>query len=382
MDHQSSARINAIDLARGIAVSLMILSHGIIGLIPFYQLPSWGQTPIHLITKFSSTIFFLVFGMALAVSYAPATLDQETWPMKRKKLLIRGLVILFWYKVLTIVEMSHLHDREQILDALLYQNFPSYSEILGFYALALLWIPFVLPLWQRSSLLIKALFPIVFTAIAFFLTPFDFWQSPELKAIFVEEKGYYTWGQLTRAPLVFTGLFIGYFLKENYAHFRKRAYISGALFGTALLLFSVFLFIYNNSLAMTFYEIAENKGKHPPEMDFILFSLSGALFIIALTLLLGEKGAKWLAPITLIGKDTLTAFVFHITVLFVFYRYLFNLWLNVSYEVALGLTGLLIAMTAIWIKLNLWRKKYETPPVSDKRSGFSRGLGPHELNAN
>src|SRR5690606_22282013 len=151
MNQGNPTRILAIDLARGLAVSLMILSHGVKGLLSFEQFPSWGLVPIHLITKFSSSIFFLAFGLSLAVSFAPAT-QTDRWPQKRKKLMLRGLTILFWYKVLTVIEMSHQHRPEEILDALLYRNFPSYAEILGFYALALLWIPFLLPFWQRSCL--------------------------------------------------------------------------------------------------------------------------------------------------------------------------------------------------------------------------------------
>lgn len=382
MSQGNPTRIVAIDLARGLAVSLMILSHGVNGLLSFDQFPSWGMVPIHLITKFSSTIFFLVFGISLAVSFAPATQNPELWPAKRNKLILRGLVILFWYKVLTFIEMSHLHDRDEIIDALLYRNFPSYAEILGFYAMALLWIPFLLPLWQKSSRLIKALFPIGFALISFLLFRyFDFGGSPQLKAIFVEDDQYYTWGQISRAPFVFLGMFIGSFLVPHYYHARGRLFITGSLAAGAIVLSGIFIGLYGQELHATFYALAENKGKHPPELPFILFSLAGALGVTAFSLLIGEKGAKWLAPITLIGKDTLTAFVFHLTVLFVFYRFLFDLWLQVSYIEALGLTALLIVMTAVWIQLNFWRKKYERPQISNKYYGHSDHHHSHKLNS-
>ncbi|MEX1057819.1 MAG: heparan-alpha-glucosaminide N-acetyltransferase domain-containing protein, partial [Natronospirillum sp.] len=64
-------RIHSVDLARGIAVALMILSHGVVGLLPFDDFASYGQIPIHLITKFASSTFVLVFGIALAVSVLP-----------------------------------------------------------------------------------------------------------------------------------------------------------------------------------------------------------------------------------------------------------------------------------------------------------------------
>lgn len=380
MNQGNPTRIPAIDLARGLAVSLMILSHGVKGLLSLDQFPEWGLVPIHLITKFSSTIFFLVFGLSLAVSFAPATQNPEVWPRKRKKLILRGLVILFWYKVLTIIEMSHLHNPEEIVDALLYRNFPSYAEILGFYALALLWIPFILPVWQKSGHFVKLLSPIVFTGLAFLVSHFIDFSFLPLKAILVEAEGYYTWGQISRAPLVFLGMYIGSFLVKTHSH--QRFIVSGALGGFAALLFTIFILLYHQHLYSTFVSLAENKGKHPPELSFILFSLSGALGVIALTLLIGEKGAKWLAPFTLIGKDTLTAFIFHLTVLFVVYRILFDLWLKVTYMEALGLTGLLIGMTALWIKLKLWRKNYEGHQVSRRRSDYPGNFNSRDLTPN
>lgn len=371
-------RIIAIDLARGIAISLMILSHGVKGLLSFEQFPAWGLVPIHLITKFSSTIFFLVFGLSLAVSFAPATLDPRRWPRKRNKLLLRGLVIFFWYKALTVLELSHLHGREEILDALLYRSFPSYSEILGFYAIALLWIPFALPLWQKSALWLKGLWPLGLAALAFGVGQvFDFGASEQLKAILVEEQGYYTWGQLSRAPIVFLGMLIGHFLLRDHHSQHSRRRLAGSLTAAALVLFGGFYLLHQHQLMETFVALAKNQGKHPPDLSFLLFSFSGAFLTLGLCIAAGARGARWLAPLTLIGRDTLTAFVFHISVLFVFYRYLFDLWLKVTYPQALGLAVLLIALTAVWIKLNFWRKKYETAQASHELR--APPPGPHTL---
>lgn len=371
-----STRIEAVDLARGFAVTLMILSHGVKGLLSFDQFPIWGLIPLHLITKFSSTIFFLVFGIALAVAFAPATKNAETWRDRRNKLFLRGLAILFWYKILTVIEMFQLHSREQIIDALMYRSFPSYAEILDFYALALLWIPFALPYWQRSSQTVKAVLPFVFVLLAMLLTRyFDFWGSRSLKAILVEEDGFYTWGQITRVSVVCLGLFIGGYLRENYFDLKKRLVLSGILALAAAALFVIFISLSGNQLFETLHSLALNEGKHPPDIFFILFSLSGALAVLAFSFLVGERGAKFLSPVTLIGKDTLAAFIFHLSVLFVVYRYLFDLRQKVTYPQALALTVLLILMTAIWIKLKIWRKHYEAARIPPWRKSDTRELG-------
>ena len=370
-------RITAIDLTKGFAVGLMILSHGVKGLLSFDQFPDWGLVPIHLITKFSSTTFFIAFGLSLAVSFAPATQDPDLWPAKRKKLILRGLVVLFWFKVLTVIELAHLHNPQEIMDALFYRQSTSYAEILGFYALALLWIPFVLPLWQKCSRWIKALLPLALATIAILLSQnFDFWQSPQLKALLVEEEGFYTWGQLSRSPFVFLGMFIGSFLKTSDFQNRGRLVLSGVLGGMALLLSVAFLVLYDQQLYSTLEALAMNEGKHPPNVSFILFSLSGALGILAFAFLIGEKGAKWLSPFTLIGKNTLSAFIFHLTVLFIFYRLLFDLWLKVSYVEALGLSVLLLVMTAIWLMLKKWETNHETFKTSHR----NRDTRTHDFN--
>lgn len=206
------ARVDAIDFARGIAITLMILSHGVKGLLSFAQIPAWGMVPIHLITKISSSLFILVFGVALAVAYLPKT-SLPDWPRYRRQVLIRAVVVFFWYKVLTIVELFSLYSKEEVLNTLLYKSFPVYAEILGFYAIALLWVPFVLPIFARAPLTFRLATPLLVGLAGYALYHgFDFWGSPILRALLVEHESYYTWGQFARGPLVFVGLLFGQFV--------------------------------------------------------------------------------------------------------------------------------------------------------------------------
>ncbi len=354
LEASSKKRISPIDLARGIAIALMILSHGVKGMLNYSQFTDWGLVPIHLITKFSSTLFIVVFGISLAVAYLPYV-DTEKWPEKRLKLWVRGGVILFWYKILTFIEMFSIYSRQQILDTLLYKSFPSYVEILGFYGLALLWIPWFLKRWAFMSIWVRISLPIICVmAMVILRNHFDFWGNEILEALFIEHTNHYTWGQLSRAPLIMIGLLMGEWLAQNYHTVKKRIYGAVFLLLVGSSLGGYFVYLNQEDLYSALRLIAFNKGKHPPELDFMLFSSAGALLLMSLSLLGGETLARWLKPITIIGQDALHAFVFHIFVIFIIYRHLLGLWQKIPYEKALQLALLLLILTPIWIRIRKW----------------------------
>lgn len=352
----ATGRMDAIDLARGIAVALMILSHGVNGLLQFEDFTDWGLVPVHAVTKVASTLFFIVFGIALGVAFVPKT-DRDDWGQRRNRLLLRGLLILFWYKVLTVVEMYGQYDRDQIVDALLYRNFPSYVEVLGFYAIALLWLPWLLPLWARMPLWLRWSSPLLMATLSWWLLrQFDFWGVPQLQALLVEHPDYYTWGQLARVPLVLSGLLIGGLLLSRYHDAGRRLALAAAIAGVGVVLLIVFQQLAGDQRADVMQGIARNAGKHPPELMFMLFSVGGALLLLALSIAGGQGLARLLRPLTIIGTNALMAFIFHITVIFVLFRDALGYLDTVSYQYALMLTLLLIAATALWIWLweRLW----------------------------
>jgi hypothetical protein len=347
-------RIEAIDLARGIAVVLMIVSHGVNGLLSFEQFTDWGMVPIHAATKIASSLFILVFGIALAVAFVPHV-DDRDWPRRRTRLLLNGLIVFFWYKVLTIVEMNHLYEPPDIVDALLYRSFPSYVEILGFYAIALLWVPFFLPLWARLPTAARWASPALLALASWLLLRyFDFWGIPQLQALLVEHPDHYTWGQLARGPLVLGGLLIGGLILRTHADPVARGRLVALLAAAGALAWLVFGWLARGDLDGELLAIARNAGKHPPEWLFMLYSVGGALLLLALCLYGGRVLAGWLRPVTLIGTEALKAFVFHIFVIFVFFRLLFGWFHSISYLQALGLALLLVLATAAWIRLTAW----------------------------
>ncbi|AKC86532.1 acyltransferase family protein [Pseudoxanthomonas suwonensis] len=345
-------RIEAIDLARGIAVCLMIVAHGTNGLMPYADFPDWGQVPVHALTKFSSSLFFIVFGIALAVAFVPRT-GTPDWPRRRNRLLWRGLVVLFWYKVLTAVE---LWDRghEVVIDALLYRDFPSFAEILGFYAIALLWIPWLLPLWARTPALLRWLSPLPVIALSWWLLNHHDFRAPQLQALLVEHPDFYTWGQLARLPLVLAGLLVGELLLRWHGDPRLRLALAGGIALAGLALLAWFALRAGDALHAVLVEIGRNDGKHPPGLMFSLFSVGGALVLLAACVAGGPLLARLLRPVAVVGSDALMAFIVHLSVIFLLFRNVLGYYQSVSYEYALALSGLLILATALWIWL--WQR--------------------------
>lgn len=343
-------RIDAIDLARGLAVCLMIVAHGTNGLMPYGDFPDWGQVPVHAITKFSSSLFFIVFGVALAVAFVPKTSSPD-WPRRRNRLLWRGIVVLFWYKVLTVVELWD-RSRDEIVDTLLYRNFPSFVEILGFYAIALLWIPWLLPLWAKTPAWLRWLSPLPIIWLSWWLLNHaGFGGVPQVQALFVEHGDYYTWGQLSRLPLVLIGLLVGGLLLRWHEDRTCRLLLAGGIALAALALLAWFAIRAGDGMQAALVAIGRNDGKHPPGLLFSLFSVGGALALLALCIAGGNLLARLLRPIAVVGSDALMAFIVHISVIFMLFRNTFGWYQAVSYERALALSLILVAATALWIWL-------------------------------
>ncbi|SDI80788.1 acyltransferase family protein [Billgrantia gudaonensis] len=349
-------RIAAIDLARGVAIALMILSHTASGLLGIDALPDWGLVPVHLLTKFASSLFITVFGIALSVAFLPHT-ETSDWPRRRLKLLLRGLEVLFWYKVLTVVEMLPLYEPQDILDTLLYQRFPIWVEILGFYAIALLWLPWVLPLWRRLPLVSRLVLPPAVALLSGWLEGHvGFWGVEPLKALLVEDDDHYAWGQLARLPLVMLGLLIGEALLRTRESPAMR-HLLLALGGGGVALLAGFVLVSLPELDPALTAVARNTGKHPPEPSFVLFSLGGALAILALCLAGGERAARALRPLAVIGSDALMAFIFHIVAIFLVLRFLLGAWQAYSYPQVLGIALALILGSAGWIAMVGWMRQ-------------------------
>lgn len=342
----------ALDVARGFAIILMILSHGVKGVVNPNLIPSWGWVPVHLTTKFSSSLFIIVFGMSLSLFFLPH-IGKATWRKKQWWMFKRGIELLIWYKVLSVVQMFQFYPKPMILKTLEFGKTTDFVEILSFYAFALLWLPWFLPIWSRMGHATKIITTIGTLAAGQWLHyHFDFWGYEILKAYLVENEGHYSFGQLNRGAVIFLGLYIGdlYHLGKE-GRFPKEKVAWGCIWaGVSLLTF--FLTVNYHQLYKVLDGIAHNVNKHPWGTDFFTFSMGGALCILGLSLLSSEKIQRYLKPVSYIGQNSLNAFIIHIVVIFYFYRYYFKLHYKVTYMQSLQLAGLCvvttIAIVAFW----------------------------------
>ncbi|MBT2772419.1 DUF1624 domain-containing protein [Halomonas sp. ISL-60] len=352
---KAEGRIEAIDLARGLAIGLMIISHAVSGLVGIRNVPDWGMVPIHFLTKFSSSLFIMVFGIALAVAFLSHT-QSDDWPKRRLKLWLRALEVWFWYKALLIVEMLPFYPPNEIVDALLYGRFAIWVEILGFYAIALLWVPLILPLWARAPLWSRLTTIGVLIALTVWLQSLTFGGNDILKALLVDHEDHYTWGQISRAPMILVGLLIGEALLRCYFDTAMRRRLVLTLLGLGALMVAGFygLAFASGDVHAAMLAVAKNVGKHPPGLEFMLFSLGGALVLLAAALAGGAKASKALMPLTMVGSNALMAFIFHIVMIFLVLRFLWEGEGMYTYPQALGVGGLLILGAAAWIWLTRW----------------------------
>jgi hypothetical protein len=340
-----NARIEGVDAARGLAIALMVLSHTVMALLAFRLLPQYGLVPVHLSTKISSSLFIITFGVAVGLVYLPRV-GTARWPEVRRKLWVRALIVLFWYKALTFVQMFERYGRDWMVDTLLWKKFPDFVEILEFYGFWLLLLPLLLPALARLSAWSQLLIAFGMAVTAEVLRGrFDFFGVWQLEAIFIEHPDTFCFGLLTRGALVIAGVALGSTLAD---HTRARVLsLAQALVLAGLATLALFYLLYEKRLDKVFVGIAKNSGKHPPEMAFMTFSVGGAALMLGLILAVPPALAPLLYPLRVLGRESLFCVVAHILIIFVGYRYLLGLRRDVTYEQALGLVALNVVVCGL-----------------------------------
>jgi len=359
----SRLRIAGIDIVRGIAIYLMIQSHTVKGLLYFRDMPSWGINPMHTLTKLSSPLFIFVFGLTLGVTMLPKAGDAR-FPALRNHLWFRALLVLFWYKVLTVVQYFQTAPKQDIIDMLLYKKFPDFAEVLDFYSWMLLIIPFIMWAIRRSPIWVTPLAAALIYWLGIYLREnCGFFGVVPLKAILVEHDGTFVFGLMSRGPYVLMGLFFGDLISRSPEVSVRRQQVAVMLIALGVMFMGLFLIQNQGQLDPILTAMARNAGKHPPQAFFTQFSLGGALTITGLCLFITR--CPWiLKPLEILGRESLTCFATHLIVVFVGLRWALGLKVmkgppQVTYPQALGLTFAVVGVCIVVSLLNHARKEYK-----------------------
>src|SRR5690606_239938 len=127
------------------------------------------------------------------------------------------------------------------------------------------------------------------------------------KAILVEQKGYYTFGQLQRGALVLFGTILARVYAATPKPYIETFPLKLAMMG--FLSMGAFIFISHENVLRGLITVASNGGKHPPNLQFMSFSLGGALVLLSMSMFFREHVPLLLRPIIWIGQKALQAFV-------------------------------------------------------------------------
>ena len=355
-------RYAPVDTVRGWAIFLMILSHTVMALLAKSQIPEWGMVPIHLVTKFSSSLFFIVFGFGLRLFFLHHC-GTPRWREKRNALMGKGLEIFVWYKILTFVQLYGTRTPREVFDHLIFRDFPDFVEVLSFYSLALLWVPLVLPAWRYLPHLFKPLLVVGFFIAGNWMNlHLDFGGWDAIKTLLVEFDGRYTFGQFQRGAFVFFGMILGDILVHLRDRKRSDRAFGFVLLGFSALFLTIFAWISRGPEGFAFMEaferISNNIGKHPPNYEFVSFSVGGALAIFAVVHMLSRwirPVARWIFwPWSTIGRRSLLVFNFHILFIFIVLRNTFELRHQLSYSQVLMCVGLVFGLSILLVKFMDW----------------------------
>lgn len=353
-------RYDNLDIARGLAIALMMLSHTVMALNTYKMLPDYAFVPVHLVTKFSSSLFIVIFGISISQFYLPHY-DTESWPSKRNRLLWRSFNILLWYKILTVVQMFQTRTEEHIIDTLLFKHFTDFAEVLNFYWIVMIWILILIPFWSRSGYVAKIL---IIAAIGYsgvlLNQHFEFFGNWQIKAIFVEYKGTFCYGQFQRGALALFGMLIGGALLKR-GNFKIDKYKLGAVSVLlAIGLGAFFMYLtrespeYRSEILM---KISKNWGKHPPNLEFMTFSLFGAFSLLGLCMLVPGFLTIIFKPFSLIGREPFLCFNWHLILIFVGFRYLLGLRWQVTYGETIALFCVVFVSSFLISPINTYIKR-------------------------
>ncbi|MEK9137912.1 MAG: heparan-alpha-glucosaminide N-acetyltransferase domain-containing protein, partial [Bacteroidota bacterium] len=213
-------RFRALDGARGVALVLLVFSHGM------QLFPSWEAMSslehrlvdsILFLTKVSTPLFVWVFGMTMAYVYFDQLENADRFQRLKWRVWRRALYVFVVHQFLVIViDTYERAPIEQIISRLLYQRLGYWIEVLNFYLVILLITPWVLRWWRRAPLWLRFVIVPALYSLGFILSNVHVHQTIFVwKDVITGHPGSDTFPVLQFSSFYLVGLSFGEFLFEK-----------------------------------------------------------------------------------------------------------------------------------------------------------------------
>lgn len=302
-NHKSTKtkRDPSLDLVRGVAVSLMILTHvsglfygGSTGIIDFFTW--WGAT--------------VCFTMFLFVSASTVGIKIQLGKVDKKRILKRFFSLMLIYYttayVLSIIRFGDNGSLSTLINVLLFREIPEFTEfMLAFimFSLIILLLPKqIMKLFIDLRVILPISLLLYVLAQLWYTTTIGNSDHSILRALLVGDDNLHTFGILSYMPVYGLGLWWGGELMKGEIYPYKKAIIAfGLTFGTFLLL---------NIFALSEWV------RWPPSPLFLLYGIGFSWSLILLTRLF-KKLDLLFTTVTYLGMNALLYYMIHIILLYI-----------------------------------------------------------------
>lgn len=309
---KSSKRESFIDVARGFAIILAVVSHVFFAFgyeVIFHDMQWYAKS----FTRFATPTFIIVTGMMFELVYLRKA-EKQGFSLTRNTLIKRALQCYFAYGVTVLVEwFNQILNAENALNTMLFVGGSLFSGILKFYTLFLLlaipviwlrkrlgiWLIAILPVfvWLGDLLLNVLSWPEIDTPLSF-LTSLIFGQ-PHFSAFSI-------WHCLTFMSF---GMLLGYFLKQAKQNGSWRSF-QRTIWALFMLCLAVTLAaVLPISWEEFLYNFANDYRASHHIAYYSVGSMGALLFLWFFWLIREYLNKPWLnVTLTLLGKESLWAF--------------------------------------------------------------------------
>jgi len=312
----SNNRVNFLDFARGIALILMVISHTFRNMTPYSLFSKGGLLAYHniilLTTKSAVGLFIIIFGFMIGYLFIEKY-SKFGFKFILKRMWAKAFIVYCAYRLSALFEhfgRNKFHSLVSFADTY-------WVEILNYYWLLMLLTPFILWIWHKVP---KTLFALLIPlSVIIYLKGYGIEvgsQYEMTKALFFGQKGYSMFPVFPYTGLYLFGLMGGYFFKICLDGDQLKKFFTSLIFAN-IALGIAFIILYSGDFGGHLINMKNNVYKHPPNFQYLIFSLFVPMLIITLSYINSFFLKRKKGFVELIGRNSLFVFNLHFFLIFV-----------------------------------------------------------------